>query len=41
MAHLDAVVRQTRRTLGVIAAGGNPSKLTPAEEGLERDAIID
>jgi len=41
MAHLDAVVRQTRRALGVIAAGGNPREPTPAEEGLERDAIID
>ena len=41
MAHLDAVVRQARRALGVVAAGGNPTEADRVMAGLERDAIID
>jgi hypothetical protein len=41
MADLDAVVRQARRTLGVVAAGGNPTVVDHNSAGLETDAIID
>ncbi len=41
LTHHGAVVRQTRRVLGVVAAGGNPMGPGRAEEGLEQDAIID
>ena len=41
MAHLDTVVRQTRRALSTLATGSTPVKTSPPSGGLERDAIID
>ncbi len=41
MAHLDAVVRQSRRALSTLTAGRDPTEQSPGEAGLERNAIID
>ena len=41
MAHLDAVVRQRRRTLSAPTSGRDPTDAGPAPGGLEEDAIID
>jgi len=41
MAHLDAVVRQSRRALSALTTGREPTEASPAPGGLEEDAIID
>jgi hypothetical protein len=41
MAHLDAVVRQTRRALSTLAAASAPVETSLPSGGLEWHAIID